>query len=283
MSRWIRLNTSFFGDSRTHKLRARIGECALWLVPRLWCFCAEHAQDGRLSEYLPEVLAEELRFSGDGRSLVESLKESGFVDAECQLTDWSAVYGLAKARTESAARAREALAAKRAASSVVGERKQDPSRRQERERTKRDTGTDPVTAAQQPSLSPPQYSDLTTEQRQELWTLFGGETAASGAYSEWRARKLNYGDRFLTHTDAFSAALVELMRTCKSANRPVGAIPEVPGWYGFLRDRSRLLGQDPDSIPATWGALSRDQQEVVLGQRARDALFADGKQGEEAK
>lgn len=278
MSLWVRLNASFYTDSRTFALRSRIGETALWLVPRLWCFAAQNAQDGNLSAYPPVVLAEEMRFPGDAEVLFAALREVGFTDESRCLVDWAEVFALARSRTEAAAKAREALAAKRAARILDRGGKQNPSRRQERERTERDTVTGAVTDAQQPSLSPPLFCDISAEQRQELVSLLGDEILASNVYCEWRARKLNYGDLFLTHADAFGAALVDIKRSCKSANMLPGAqIPEVPGWHGFLRDRSRLLGQDPDSIPAEWEALTRDQQEVVQGQRARAALFADGK------
>ena len=278
MSRWVRLNTSFFTDSRTFALRSRIGESALWFVPRLWCFAAENAQDGNLSAYVPTALAEELRFPGDAEALFAALREVGYIDDACRLVDWAAVYGLARSRTESAAKAREALAAKRAARSSASEcgGGQEPSRRERRER---DTVTGAVAARQHPSLPPPQYCDLTEDQRTELASVFGSESAASAAYGEWRGRKLNFGDRFGTHDDAYLAALAEFRSRFKALAGTAAPIAEVPGWYGFMRDRSRLLGQDPDSIPATWGALSRDQQEVVQGQRARAALFADGKQG----
>ena len=280
MSRWVRLNTSYFTDSRTFALRSRYGETALWLVPRLWCFAAENAQDGLLSAYAPAALAEELRFSGDADALFAALRDVGFLDDACRLVDWALVYGLAKARTESAAKAREVLAAKRAARSAACDlNTQDPSRREKRERNIV-TGT--VTAALKPSLSPPQYCDLTADQRMELTSEFGCESAASAAYGDWRARKLNYGDVFPTQDDAYRAALSEFRR--RPGALVVGwaaPISEVPGWHGFLRDRSRLLGQDPDTIPAEWGALTRDQQEVVQGQRARAALFVTRKQEEQ--
>gem|GEM_PF-3814134 len=251
-------------------------------MPRLWCFAAENAQDGCLSAYAPAALAEELRFSGDAAALFAALRDVGYLDDACRLVDWEVVCGLAKSRTESAAKAREALAAKRAArSSTRCPNTQEPSRRQERERTERDTVTSAVTDAQQPSLSPPQYCDLTAEQRQELASHIGDETAASDAYCEWRARKLNYGDRFVNAADSFGAALAELKRTYKCARPSVVPISEVPGWYGFLCHRAAKMGRDPSTVPLTWAELPRGEQEVVLGQRAIAALYVDPKQGAE--
>jgi hypothetical protein len=277
MSRWVRLNTSYFTDSRTFALRSRYGETALWLVPRLWCFAAENAQDGCLSAYGTAALAEELRFTGDADGLFAALREVGYLDDACRLVDWAVVFALAKARTESAAKAREALAAKRAAHSSPSELggAQDPSRR---ERRARDTVTVAVTARQQTSLAPPQYCELTEIQRTELASVLGSESAASAAYNEWRGRKLNFGDVFAAQDDAYLAALAEFRNRFKALAGAATLIAEVPGWHGFLRDRSRLLGQDPDTIPAEWGALTRDQQEVVQGQRARAALFVTRKQ-----
>ncbi len=294
MSRWIRLDCAFYGDARTHKLRARIGERALWVVPRLWCFAAEQAPDGNLSAYPPDVLADELRYKGKGDVLVDALKEAGFLRADGVLVDWDGVYGLPAARHASLLKAREAKAAKHqgpAAESIPPssallppETKRDVTKEDERVRNGvTEPVTDSVTEAKPLPLSPPDFASLTPEQQRRLAARFNFDTAAAAdAYAEWRGAKINYGDTFASPADAFDAALAAVKRAAKGTPKAAAPVPEIPGWRPLLRDRAQSMGQDPESIPSRWQELTRDQQQVVAGQRSRAAGYAEMEEQQQA-
>lgn len=287
MSRWIRLDCAFYGDARTHMLRARIGERALWVVPRLWCFAAEHAPDGNLSAYPADVLAEELRYKGKGEAMVNALKEAGYLGADGLLIDWEGVYGLPAARHASLLKAREAKAAKHQGPATEStpppsallppETKRDATKEDERVRYGvTEPVTETVTEAKPLPLSPPDFASLTPEQQRRLASRFDFDTAAAAdAYGEWRGSKINYGDTFASLSDAFDAALAAVKRAAKGTPKAPARIPEIPGWRQLLRDRAQSMGQDPNSIPETWDRLTRDQQQVVAGQRSRAAGYAE--------
>lgn len=144
MSRWVRLDCSFYSDARTHKLRARIKDAALWIVPRLWCFAADHAPDGNLSAYPADVLADELRYKGNSKVLIDALKDANFLSSDGILIGWGSVYGLPASREASTAKAREAKAAKRSLPPVPPSEKKNGTIEDESE-TRRNSVTDAVT------------------------------------------------------------------------------------------------------------------------------------------
>lgn len=88
MSLFVRLETSFWTHRKTMRLRALIGDDALWLPPRLWCYAAQNQPDGDFSKYLPAELAMLLGYSGDAQALLEALQQAGFLD-EMQIHGWA--------------------------------------------------------------------------------------------------------------------------------------------------------------------------------------------------
>lgn len=87
MSLYVRVFTSFWNHRKTAKLRARIGDDALWLPARLWCYAAENQPDGNFEKYSAEELAMLLGYFKDATSMLQALQEAGFMDGMC-IHDW---------------------------------------------------------------------------------------------------------------------------------------------------------------------------------------------------
>lgn len=80
MSLFIRLETSFWTHRKTIRLRAILGDSALWLPPRLWSYAAGNQPDGDFSKYLPDELALLLAYAGNPQAMLEALQQCGFMD-----------------------------------------------------------------------------------------------------------------------------------------------------------------------------------------------------------
>ncbi len=91
MSLFVRVQTSFWQHRKTMRLRALIGDAALWVPIRLWSYAAENQPDGDFTAYLPDELALLIGCSGitpsNACSIVEALQRAGFMD-EMQIHDW---------------------------------------------------------------------------------------------------------------------------------------------------------------------------------------------------
>src|SRR5512133_2475737 len=90
MSLYVRVNCNFFSHRKTLRLRARLGEAAYWIPPRLWAYAAEHHPDGIFSGYTPEELATVLGYTGDASSMLQALLQAGFMEEgpPLRVHDW---------------------------------------------------------------------------------------------------------------------------------------------------------------------------------------------------
>lgn len=88
MSLYIRLQCGFWTNRKTARLRAVIGDAALWLPPRLWCYAAENQPNGDFSNYLPAELALLLGYTGDAQAMLEALQQASFMDG-MRLHGWA--------------------------------------------------------------------------------------------------------------------------------------------------------------------------------------------------
>ncbi len=106
---YIRLMTGFWSHRKTARLRALLGDDALWIVPRLWSYAAENQPDGNLSGYTSEELAMLLGCSKHAPSMLQALRASGFVDEDGMIHNWQRHNGYHESyskRAKSAAEAR---------------------------------------------------------------------------------------------------------------------------------------------------------------------------------
>ena len=87
MSLYIRVQNSFWTHRKTIRLRAKLGDAALWIPPRLWSYAADNQPDGDFSDYSADELAMLIGYSSNASSMLQALQEAGFMDG-MQIHDW---------------------------------------------------------------------------------------------------------------------------------------------------------------------------------------------------
>jgi hypothetical protein len=105
---YIQVKTGFYSHRKTARLRALIGDDAFWVVPRLWAYAAEHQPDGDLSSYDSMELANLIGCYKHATSMLQALKEVGYVDADGKIHDWDEHNGYHAAYSARAKKAAEA-------------------------------------------------------------------------------------------------------------------------------------------------------------------------------
>lgn len=88
MSLYIRLDAAFWTHRKTIRLRAIIGDSALWIPPRLWSYASQNQPDGDFSNYSAEELAMLLAYAGDSKAMLQALLQAGFLDQDMKLHGW---------------------------------------------------------------------------------------------------------------------------------------------------------------------------------------------------
>lgn len=87
MALYVKVFTSFFSSRKTIRLRAELGNDALWVPIRLWSYAAENQPDGDFSGYSPEELAMLIGYQGDALRMLEALQKACFLDG-MTIHDW---------------------------------------------------------------------------------------------------------------------------------------------------------------------------------------------------
>ena len=105
---YIRVKTGFYTHLKTVRLRAKIGSDANWIPPRLWAYAAENQPDGNLESYTSEEISELIGCSKYASSILQALKDCGFVDKNGMIHDWQEHNGYHKTFSERAKTAAEA-------------------------------------------------------------------------------------------------------------------------------------------------------------------------------
>lgn len=110
---YIRVKTSFYAHRKTARLRALLGpdheQDAFWIPPRLWAYAAENQPDGQMGSYASAELASLLGCYKHATSILQALKDSGFLDLDGKIHDWEEHNGYHEkyaARAKTAADAR---------------------------------------------------------------------------------------------------------------------------------------------------------------------------------
>ena len=89
MSLYIRLSTNFFSHRKTQRLRAALKSSdAYWIPTRLWTYAAEHQPNGDFSGYTSEELAMLIGCDKYATSMLQALKDCGFVNENGTLHNW---------------------------------------------------------------------------------------------------------------------------------------------------------------------------------------------------
>lgn len=122
MSQYIQLHTSFFTHRKTMRLQLALGQDALWVMPRLWCFALSSQPDGDFSKWTDEELALAIGYSRDAAALSSALVASGYMDTARKLVNWQERQSYARMAHE---RAKKAALAKHASEKEEKERKKE--------------------------------------------------------------------------------------------------------------------------------------------------------------
>lgn len=82
MSLYVRVQSSFWTNRKTLRLRVILGNDAFWIPPRLWSYAAENQPDGDFEDYSAEELAMLLGYNGNAQAMLEALQQAGFLDGK---------------------------------------------------------------------------------------------------------------------------------------------------------------------------------------------------------
>jgi hypothetical protein len=94
MSLYVRLDCNFFTHRKTAKLRAALGDDALWLAPRLWAYAAENQPNGCFKDYSAAELGQLLGYGKDAKRMLEALLHAGFLDSNpLRIHGWAEYNG----------------------------------------------------------------------------------------------------------------------------------------------------------------------------------------------
>lgn len=112
MSRYIQLDVGFYTHRKTLRLQARLGNDALWTVPRLWCYALENQTDGDFGKWKDDEITLAIRYAGDPAKFIKALIETEYMTPDKKLVNWEerqSYARMAKSRAEKAAAARWSL------------------------------------------------------------------------------------------------------------------------------------------------------------------------------
>ena len=114
---WIEFHQSLISHPKTKRLARRLGLPIPAIVGHMacfWCWCLEYAQDGNLSRYDAEELADAAMYQGeDSEGFVAALIDAGFLEKVdgLQVHDWHDYAGrLVERRAANAKRMKDARA-----------------------------------------------------------------------------------------------------------------------------------------------------------------------------
>lgn len=113
MSLYVRVMIGFYTHRKTIRLRALIGDSALWVPPRLWAYAAENQPDGCFKDFSASEIALLLGYQADACALLQALLKAGFMDGEpLRIHDWGEHNGYHSTFSERARKGGLAKAAK---------------------------------------------------------------------------------------------------------------------------------------------------------------------------
>jgi hypothetical protein len=131
-SLYIKLFSAFFTHRKTLRLRARIGDDAFWIPPRLWAYAAENQPDGDFSGYSSEEIAMLVGCEKHASSIRQALLDVGFLDQDGKIHDWQEHNGYHKAFSDRAKKAADARWGKK----EKDQKKEDSDKESEKDKDK---------------------------------------------------------------------------------------------------------------------------------------------------
>lgn len=121
---WIESHQSLAAHPKTRRLARLLGvsrPAAIGHLHLLWWWSLDYAQDGDLSRFDPDDLADAAEWDDDPASFMEGLRRAGFLDDDARIHDWHDYAGrLVSRRNANAERMRAARASNVQDTSGVG-------------------------------------------------------------------------------------------------------------------------------------------------------------------
>lgn len=105
----MRVNINFYTHVKTLRLKAKIGDAAFWVPPRIWAYAAEHRHNGDLSGHSAQEIAALIAYPGDAKEMLEALLQASFIDPDMKIHNWeehNGFHATFSRRAKTAARAR---------------------------------------------------------------------------------------------------------------------------------------------------------------------------------
>jgi len=87
MALYVKVFTSFFSSKKAIRLRALLGNDALWIPIRLWAYAAENQPDGDFTGYTATEIALLIGYDKDATSMLQALQQVCLLDG-MKIHDW---------------------------------------------------------------------------------------------------------------------------------------------------------------------------------------------------
>ncbi|MFB5189043.1 hypothetical protein [Alicyclobacillus fastidiosus] len=100
---WIESHQTLAEHPKTKRLARSLGvsrPTTIGILHMLWWWAIDYAEDGYLSKYTNEDIADAVMWDGDPDLLIQALQHSGFVDEDMRLHDWDDYIGKLNDRKE---------------------------------------------------------------------------------------------------------------------------------------------------------------------------------------
>lgn len=259
MSPWLKFPASYFTEPSLMRLRRKLGDTALCLPARLWCFAAVQDGLGSVADYTASELARALDYKGNAKKMLRALKSAGYIAADGTITDWADLFGLCASR-KAAGRTR---AMKRWGKKADSPSTPPPSEKSQDK--KRGEGHAMPTAMPDALPAPPLDwpAELSPDQLNTVVSATGVPAdRVEELWPEFRDRKLHYRDPWDSETGI--AAFRSFVRDAKTTQAPTCATWTEPGaWRLFLEEN--LAGEDwaTSAAACAWKSLPADWQKKI--------------------
>jgi hypothetical protein len=244
---YIKVKLGFYTHRKTAKLRALIGDDALWIPPRLWAYAAENQPDGDFTNYGSEELSMLLGCFKHASSMRQALLQAGFLDEPGVIHDWEEHNGYHKTYSD------------RAKNAALARWEKEKARKQEKEReTDRDRDIDIETSI---ASSMHQASAL-DELRLKVNAMMGRRAATAWSESETKKLKavlsLKTSPEDLASLEAYYASGSQYLR------RDIPTL--LNNWNGEIdRSKKPTINGHSNSRQGSGRASVIDERNAALG------------------
>ena len=250
------------------RLKRELGESALWLPARLWCFAAIQDGTGSVADYTADELAEALGFKGNAKEMLRALKSAGYIGTDGTITDWQEIFGLYKSRQQAGrTRVMNRWGKKTSPSTPPPSETRQEEKTQEERRGESDVIPDVLRYVPPSPMEWP--INLTPEQVEEIGkdTMKPTDFIVS-QWPAWRDKKMRFGDEYAK--EGF-AGFRDMLRKAKYVMPPKATAEGPPRWRERLE--SRYPGNLINIRGDPWSAVDRGKQIEIENSSEYEGTF----------